>query len=140
MRVLLLLLFVAAAVYATDSKTVGVPEGWTKAVEDVLSHIVIGPLQSALRPAAFTSRNSTQVIHVQANQFRAHVLQHLLQSLEERVEICQWPPYISQEAVQVVLKELVALEFQASWETKPHWRCPGYGGYLLVHVPVPGSK
>lgn len=112
-------------------------EGWFKAVEDVLAHIVMGPLQPALRPAAFSQRNRTQVIHVQANHFRAQVLQNMLQSLEERVEVCPWPLHVGQEAVQIVVAELKRLEFQASWENKPHWRCPGYGGYLLVHVPVP---
>jgi hypothetical protein len=133
MLLLLLILFISAVANSTT-----VPhEGWIKAVEDVLAHIVMGPLQPALRPTAFSQRNRTQVVHVQANHFRAHVLQNMLQSLEERVEVCPWPPHVGQEAVQMVVAELKSLEFQASWENKPHWRCPGYGGYLLVHVPVP---
>lgn len=132
MLLLLLLLFAAAAAAATP-----VSESWAKAVEDVLAHIVMGPLQPALRPAAFAQRNRTQVIHVQSNHFRAHVMQSMLQSLEERVEICPFPEYIGQEAISNVVTELKALEFQASWEAKPHWRCLGAGGYLLVHVPVP---
>lgn len=138
MKIFFVLLIVTIVV--ANETTKGVSEGWTKAVEDVLSHIVMGPLQPALRPTAFTSRNRTQVIQVQANQFRAHVLQNLLQSLVERVEICPWPAYVGQDAIQAVVKELKALEFQASWEPTPHWRCPGYGGYLLVHVPLPGSQ
>lgn len=136
MKGFFVLLMIVAAAVAADS---GPSDAWIKAVEDMLSHIATGPFQSALRPAAFTSRNRTQVVHVQANQFRAHVLQTLLQSLVERVEICPWPAYVGQEAVQMVLKELQSLEFQANWETAPHWRCPGYAGYLLVHVPLPGS-
>lgn len=133
---LLLLLSLVTANTTTDT----VPQGWTKAVEDVLAHIVMGPLQPALRPAAFSHRNRTQVVHVQANHFRAHVLQSMLQSLDEKVEICPFPSYVSLEAVQAVVAELKGLEFQASWEPHPHWRCPGAWGYLLVHVPVPSLK
>ncbi len=114
-----------------------ISENRIKSIEDVLSHIVIGPLHRGLRPAAFSQRNRTQVLQVQANHFRAHVLQNMLQSLEEHVEICPWPSYIGQEAISGVVNELKSLEFNVSWENKPHWRCPGYGGYLLIHVPVP---
>lgn len=134
---LLLLLPLFAHAQGNHENHTTVPVGWPKAVEDVLSHIVMGPLQPQLRPTAFAQRNRTQVIHVQANHFRAHVLQNMLQSVTERVEVCPWPPHVSHDAVLAVVVELKALEFQASWEPTPHWRCPGYGGYLLVHVPAP---
>jgi hypothetical protein len=118
----------------------GISETWAKDVEGVLAHIVMGPLQPALRPAAFAQRNRTQIVQVQSNHFRAHVLQNMLQALDHQVELCPWPSYVSQEAVQLVVQELKALEFQAVWETKPHWRCPGAGGYLVVQVPEPAVK
>lgn len=138
--IFLLVLFLVSLIDASTTTTTTVSESWTKDVEGVLAHIVMGPLQPALRPAAFAQRNRTQVVQVQSNHFRAHVLQNMLQALDERVEVCPWPSFVSHEAIQLVVQELKALEFQVTWETKPHWRCPGAGGYLTIHVPLPAAE
>jgi hypothetical protein len=109
---------------------------WIRAAEDILAHVVLGPLQDQLKAAAFSQRNRTQIIHVQTNHLRAHVMQRLLQALEEQVQICPWPAHISREAVDAVLTELKRHEFQAAW-VPDLYRCPGHGGYINVHVPLP---
>lgn len=106
-------------------------------VGEILQNVVLGPLHPDLRPAAFTQRNRTELIHIQANHFRAHLLQAMLQALDERVEVCPWPPHVTHDAVLNVIAELKHREFNITWEAKPHWRCPGVGGYVAVQVPQP---
>lgn len=110
---------------------------WASHVDQVLESVVVGPFKDDLRPAHFAQRNATQIVHVQSNFFRARVLQAMWQSLEEHVEVCPWPPHLSDQAALAVVAQLKALQFDVSWETLPRWRCPGASGYLRVQVPKP---
>ena len=109
---------------------------WVRAAEDILAHVVLGPLQEQLKGAAFSQRNRTQIVQVQTNHLRAHVMQRLLQALEEEVHICPWPTHVSMDAIQNMVKELKHHEFQAEWVPNLY-RCPGQAGYIRVHVPLP---
>lgn len=110
---------------------------WATHVDQVLESVAVGPFRNDLRPTNFTERNATQIVIVQSNFFRARVLQAMWQSLEERVEVCPWPPHLSDQAALAVVAQLKALQFDVSWETLPRWRCPGASGYVRVQVPKP---
>lgn len=112
---------------------------WTRAAEDILAHVVLGPLQDQLKGAAFSQRNRTQILHVQTNHLRAHVMQRLLQALEEEVLICPWPTHVHMDAIQRMVQELKHHEFQAEWVPNLY-RCPGQPGYIRVHVPLPAFE
>lgn len=112
---------------------------WVRAAEDIMAHVVLGPLQDQLKGAAFSQRNRTQIIAVQTNHLRAHVMQRLLQSLEEDVSICAWPPHVSEAAVQNIVRELKSHEFTADWVPDLH-RCPGQAGFIRIHVPLPAFE
>jgi hypothetical protein len=112
---------------------------WVRAAEDIMAHVVLGPLQDQLKGAAFSQRNRTQIIHVQTNHLRAHVMQRLLQALEEEVLICPWPTHIGMDAILNLVRELKQHEFQAEWVPNLH-RCPGQAGYIRVHVPLPAFE
>lgn len=113
-----------------------VEERWVRAVEDILAHVVMGPLQPNLKASAFGQRNRTQILAVQTNHLRAHVMQVLLQSLEEEVQICPWPAHVGEAAAHTLVAELKVHEFRASWVPNLY-RCPGHTGYISVHVPPP---
>lgn len=121
------------------NETLARQQQWVRGAEDIMAHIVLGPLQEQLKGAAFSQRNRTQILQVQTNHLRAHVMQRLLQALEEDVEICPWPTHVSQQAVQNMVTELKKHEFTAEWVPNLY-RCPGQTGFIRVHVPLPAFE
>lgn len=121
------------------NETLARQQQWVRGAEDIMAHIVLGPLQEQLKGAAFSQRNRTQIVQVQTNHLRAHVMQRLLQALEEDVEICPWPRHVSQQAVQNIVTELKKHEFIADWVPNLY-RCPGQTGFIRVHVPLPAFE
>lgn len=124
----LLLLLLALATATEDEQHTK----WVRAVEEILSGVMLGPLKEEFTPSYLARRTREASLKAQTNRFRARVATAMAESLEDHVIVCRFD-HIGQSAVDAVIAELRNHTFHSHYETG---LCGARGG-IYVALPEP---
>jgi hypothetical protein len=133
--ILLVLLVVAGAqeeFNATELKQ------WMAAVEEIVSHVTLGPLKQDFTPEYVGQRTADFALRKQTRRFRAHVAQAIIESLGTQVNICI-DHLTDEQAVKTVQSELKERGFEVYW-LREMQECIHHGQGIMVKVPAPNDK
>jgi hypothetical protein len=126
--------FLTALAFASDVNTTQLTQ-WMNAVEEIISHVTLGPLKDDFTPEYVGKRTVDFALRKQTYRFRAHVASAIIECLDTETKVCIH--YLTSEhAVKAVADELKQHQFEVLW-LREMQECVNHGQGLLIKVPPP---
>jgi len=113
---------------------------WMTAIEELVSHISLGPFKKDFTPEYIAKRTVDFALKRQTNNFRGLVASTIIQTVGDNAIACIDPTRISEEeSVKIVIDELKDHGFDVLWIHSMQ-ECLGRSGLSIKVPPAAKSK
>lgn len=109
---------------------------WRQGVEEILSNIVIGPLNKDFKPESMGKRDMKSVLNAQKHRLRAHIIGHMFRSPHSFVKVCPLDDS-TPEAIKELVDEFKNHSFDIHWIPSNCECNKKHGGFIFGAIPPP---